>query len=72
MLKRKHKDFIAFVIQDMIADIHTETAVTLEFVDQSVRNSIVSFTSYEDEEEDFQYDLSASYISTEAGRLVDR
>ena len=34
LLKRSYKEFIDFVIKDMIADITTETSVTLEFMNR--------------------------------------
>ena len=42
ILEKKHKEFINFVIKDWIAEMTTETSVTLEFMDRSERNSITS------------------------------
>ena len=42
MLENKHKEFIDFVIKDWISEITTETAVTLEFMARSERDSITS------------------------------
>ena len=42
LLEKKHKDFINFVIEDMIAERCTETAVALEFMDKEERESFTS------------------------------
>ena len=42
LLQRNYKEFINFVIKDMIADITTETSVTLEFMNRSERESFTS------------------------------
>ena len=55
MLERTYKEFVDFVVKDLIADIATETSVTLEFMNRSERKSITSsnsiFTEIEDIEE---------------------
>ena len=40
--ERNYKEFVNFAIKHLIADITTETSVTLEFMDQSERESITS------------------------------
>ena len=40
--QRNYKEFVDFVIKDLIADITTETSVALEFMNQSERESITS------------------------------
>ena len=42
LLQKNYKEFVDFVIKVIIADITTETSVTLEFMDQSERESITS------------------------------
>ena len=37
-----YKEFVNFVIKDLIADITTETSVTLEFLNRSERESFTS------------------------------
>ena len=34
LLQKNYKEFVDFVIKEMIADITTETSVTLEFMNQ--------------------------------------
>lgn len=65
-------EFIAFVIKDWAAEIATEAAVTLEFMDPGERGSIVSHSSWESEgeEEELQHDLQASYMSTQTENLI--
>ena len=41
-LERNYKEFVNFVIKRLIADITTETSVTLEFMDQLDRESFTS------------------------------
>ena len=42
LLEKKHRDFINFVIKDMIDERCTETAVALEFMDKEERDSLTS------------------------------
>ena len=42
LLEKKHKDFINFVIKDMIAERYIETAVALEFMNKEERDSLTS------------------------------
>ena len=46
MLDNKHKEFIDFVIKDWIAEMTTETSVTLEFMARSERDSITSSNNF--------------------------
>ena len=41
-LESSYKEFVNFVIKDLIADITTETSVTLEFMDWSDENLSLS------------------------------
>ena len=41
-IEKNYKEFLNFVIKDMIADITTETTVALEFMNKSDRDSITS------------------------------
>ena len=86
MPKKRHQDFITFVVEDWVAEITTETSVTLEFVDRQERDSITSSICYFAKAEeisermsdaypvntDDRYnDLQASHMSTEAYNLVN-
>ena len=42
LLSVRNSQFINFVIKDMIADITTETSVTLEFMNRSERETFTS------------------------------
>ena len=42
LLENNYKEFVDFVIKEMIADITTETSVTLEFMNRSERESFTS------------------------------
>ena len=47
-LKRSQKRFIDQVLQDWAAEIQTEAAVTLEFMDQTHRDSIYNYAQSEE------------------------
>ena len=68
-MDKKHKEFIDFVIKDLIAEITTESAVTLEFMDKNVRDSLVSFNSLDDDEQSL-HDLGASHLSVSTDNLI--
>ena len=68
-MDKKHKEFVDFVIKDLIAEIATESAVTLEFMDRDVRSSLVSFNSLYDEEHSL-HDLGASHLSVSTDNLI--
>ena len=84
MLEKKHREFIDFVIKDWIAEITTETQVTLEFMDRSERSSISSSVSTYDQAEEIEdeleearptayqdrNDLQASYLTSSTERLI--
>ena len=42
MIEKNHKEFIDYVIREWISEMTTETSVTLEFMNQSERDSITS------------------------------
>ena len=50
-LKKKHQGFIDFVIKDLLDSIDTESAVFLEFMDSSDRNSTYKYAKAEEIEE---------------------
>ena len=41
MLQLKHKEFLAYVIKDWIADCNIEQSISLEFVDPCERKTIL-------------------------------
>ena len=47
-LEKKHKEFIDFVLQEWAAEIPTEAAVTLEFMNQSDKDSIYKYAKAEE------------------------
>ena len=54
-MKQRHEEFYAFLIKDMAEDFETEQKITLEFMDQTERNS--PLTTLEDAQEDIEADL---------------
>ena len=69
LLETKHKEFIQYVIKDWLNEIGTETAVTLEFIDQKIRYSTASSYSSDDFETK-QLDLHASLGSMSTDDLI--
>ena len=47
-LEKQHTEFIDFVLKDWAAEIATEAAITLEFMDQADRDSIYKYAKAEE------------------------
>ena len=63
IMDKKHKEFIDFVIKDLANEIATESAVTLEFMDQSERDSFTSSVCNYAEIEEISDGMQEEYIS---------
>ena len=50
-MKKKHDDFLAFVIKEWLAEMNIESQISLEFMDSTERSSFDSSVSEEDIEE---------------------
>ena len=61
LLERNYKEFVDFVIKDFIADITTETSVTLEFMDRSERESVTSSICYYAKAEEIEELMEDAY-----------